>query len=55
MYMRTGIGGAAEFGVEIGERRGGFFDRLLVGAAVASVAAATRHPVPFRTPECPCR
>ena len=30
MYMRTGIGGAAEFGIERGQRGGGFFNGFFV-------------------------
>ena len=50
------VGGAAELGIERCERRGGFLDRLLVGRLRGlGLPAATRCPVPSRTPGCPCR
>ena len=50
------VGRAAEFGIERGQRGGGFLDRLFIGRrAGLGREQGLRCPVPSRTPECPCR
>ena len=55
MYMRTGIGGAAELGVDRRERGGGFFSGFFVGDDRFGQQQRLRTPGPSRKPECPCR